>query len=337
MVCCISYDAVLESEADASGSTPYEFVVKSKEGDDNDGVCFAVDLPGHPSCVTPVEIGSAVVRHLRAMAHRFVGHDQITKAVIAVPVDFDARQRDATAAAFRAAGLQVSRVLEEPTAAAIAYGLHQDPNVSFLLVFDFGGGTLDVSLLFARNGAISVLDTLGDNHLGGEDLDALLASWLAKQFEKQIGRPIASRGTGVEATDTDEEPDEPPCTLAGVRRAAELLKRQLTETSAARASCMWQDPDEQDTQPIRAEVEMTRTQLEQLCAPLLERTMVPVREVLDANHMTTEEIDAVVLVGGSSRIPWVRERLTEMFQGRPPLADIDPDLAVAYGAARTLD
>ncbi|CAH0476853.1 unnamed protein product [Peronospora belbahrii] len=331
------YEEVVSSMVDSDGVTPYEFRVKALPDDDNDdGVCFRVDVDGQPDCVTPVEVGSAIVRHLRYLAHRFIGHDQITKAVIAVPVDFNARQRDATVAAFRLAGLQVSRMLEEPTAAAIAYGLHQDPNVSFLLVFDFGGGTLDVSLLFARNGAINVLDTLGDNHLGGEDVDARLAAWLVKQFEAQLGTAITSRGTETESYDNDKK--DPPCTLAGVRYAAELVKRQLTDASDAVASCVWTEPLQlQANSRIRAEVKITRAQFEDLCRPLLERTMIPVRQVLETNNMATEEIDAVVLVGGSSRIPWVRKRLTDMFHGRAPLSDIDPDLAVAFGAARTLD
>ncbi|CAI5720667.1 unnamed protein product [Peronospora destructor] len=330
------YEEVLSLEANSDGVMPYEFRVKALQDDDNDGVCFMLDLHGQPDCVTPVEIGGAIVQHLCNMARRFIGHDQITKAVIAVPVDFNKRQRDATVAAFQSAGLQVSRVLEEPTAAAIAYGLHQDPNVSFLLVFDFGGGTLDVSLLFARNGAINVLDTLGDSHLGGEDLDAHLAAWLVKQFEAQLGVAITSRGTEAEGSGNDKV--EPPCTVAGVRYAAELLKRQLSDASVASASCVWTESSQsQADNYVRVEVEITRAQFEDLCRPLLERTMIPVREVLEANNMEAEEIDAVVLVGGSTRIPWVRERLTDMFQGRAPLSDINPDLAVAYGAARTLD
>ncbi|KAK1930136.1 Luminal-binding protein 5 [Phytophthora citrophthora] len=324
-----SYDDVMKSETNEKGVTPYEFAVQQLHSDEHDGVCFGLNVQGHSDCVAPVQIGTSVVKHLRSMAHQFVGHDQITKAVIAVPVDFNQRQREATVAAFKAAGLEVSRVLEEPTAAAIAYGLHQDPNVSFLLVFDFGGGTLDVSLLFARNGAISVLDTLGDNHLGGEDLDAQLTAWIVKEFEAQLGTAITSRGTEDEPKTFDNNRKEPPCTLSGVRHAAELAKRQLTDASTATAVCISGNK--------RAEVKITRPQFEELCGSLLERTMIPVREVLEANNMGSDEIDAVVLVGGSSRIPWVRQRLTDMFQGRAPLSDIDPDLAVAYGAARTLD
>lgn len=267
------------------------------------------------------------------MAHRYVGHNQITKAVIAVPVDFNERQRNATKAAFRVAGVEVSRVLEEPTAAAVAYGLHQDPKINFLLVFDFGGGTLDVSLLFARTGAITVVDTLGDNYLGGEDLDARLSTWLLKKFEVQLGTTITSRGTDAVEKSYVKDRFEPPCTMAGVRQAAELVKRQLTDVSVITAACVWSKGHDL----VKAEVEVTRLEFEELCGSLLERTMIPVQDILKANHIGTEEIDAVVLVGGSSRIPWVRRRLTNMFHGRAPLSNIDPDLAVAYGAARTLD
>ncbi|TDH71249.1 hypothetical protein CCR75_002833 [Bremia lactucae] len=322
------------SEANESGVVPYEFSVKKLENNDHDGVCFKLNLHNQPECVAPLEIGTAIVRHLRSMACQFVGHEQITKAVIAVPVDFNAKQRNATKAAFEAAGLVVSRILEEPTAAAIAYGLHQDPNVSFLLVFDFGGGTLDVSLLFARNDAITVLDTVGDNHLGGEDLDVQLSAWLVQQFEAQIGTAITSRGgTETYRTELAHGLNEPPCTLAGVRQVAELAKRQLSDETVTTAACAWSDRG----QVVRPVVELTRSQFESLCLPLLERTMIPVLDILEANNMATDEIDAVVVVGGSSRIPWVLERLTDIFQGRAPLSDIDPDLAVALGAARTLD
>ncbi|CEG39228.1 molecular chaperone [Plasmopara halstedii] len=325
-----SYDDVIKSE---NGTMPYEFNIKPLQRNEYDGICFALNLPNHPECVTPVEIGTAIVRHLHFMAHRYVGHNQVTKAVVAVPVDFNEKQRNATKAAFRAAGLEVSRVLEEPTAAAIAYGLHQDQNINFMLVFDFGGGTLDVSLLFARNGAITVVDTLGDNHLGGEDLDARLSAWLLMRFESQLKKKISTHNTKTEGKRVLKDRPEPPCTMAGVRQAAELLKRQLTNLSVVTAACVWNEGDES----IQIEVDVTRLQFEELCKPLLERTMIPVRDILAANNIGTEEIDAVVLVGGSSRIPWVRQRLTEMFHGRAPLSNIDPDLAVAYGAARTLD
>lgn len=252
-----------------------------------------------------------------------------------MPVDFNERQRDATITAFRNAGLHVSRVLEEPTAAAIAYGLHQDPTVNFIIVFDFGGGTLDVSLLFVRAGSIRVIDTLGDNNLGGEDIDGAVASFLAREFAQKIGiDEIPSAASDImQDDDADESMAVPPCTKAGVRRAAEFLKRALSGATSASASCV------PVSHPGGAEVtvQMTRNELEELCRPLLDRTMVPVRRILEENHMESDEIDAVVLVGGSSRIPWIRAQLAQLFGGRAPLTNIDPDVAVAYGAARTLD
>ncbi|KAF1777108.1 Heat shock protein 70, conserved site [Phytophthora cactorum] len=141
----------------------------------------------------------------------------------------------------------------------------------------------------------------------------------------QLGTAIKSRRTETEEKTLDDDSREPPCTMTGVRQAAELVKRQLTDASVTTAACVWKD----SKKLVRAEVKVTRTQFEELCGSLLERTMIPVREVLEANNMDTDEIDAVVLVGGSSRIPWVRQRLTDMFQGRAPLSDIDPDLAVS--------
>lgn len=256
-----------------------------------------------------------------------------------MPVDFNARQRAATVRAFALAGLQVSRVLEEPTAAAIAYGLHHDPSVNFILVFDFGGGTLDVSLLFARDGSINVVDTIGDNNLGGEDVDSTVAKYLTERIASAIGTKLTSQASTIEESDSErvEDPDHLPCTPAGIRRAAELLKRKLSSSDRASAVCVVQSDGELLSANARVVVEMTRSQLEELCEPLFLRTLIPVTEILQANHMDAEEINAVVLVGGSSRIPWVRENLKTMFNGRAPLSDIDPDVAVAYGAARTLD
>ncbi|KAF1318611.1 Hsp70-like protein, partial [Globisporangium splendens] len=331
-----TYEDVVQSKDAAS----YEFAVSEAAHDSHHGVCFPVNVPGYRKCVSPIAIGATIVGHLRAMAHAFVGHNQITKAVIAVPVDFDGAQRAATQKAFLAAGLHVSRILEEPTAAAIAYGLHQDPSVNFILVFDFGGGTLDVSLLFTRAGSINVVDTIGDNNLGGEDLDAIVAEALTHKIAERIGTTLTSTTSDMEETHSNhknDDPDQLPCTLAGIRRAAELLKRTLSYETSATASCVVQTSGELLHARETVSIEMTRAELEEICSELLARTLAPVKEIIEANHMTPEEIDAVVLVGGSSRIPWVREHLAKMFDGRAPLSDIDPDVAVAYGAARTLD
>jgi molecular chaperone DnaK (HSP70) len=254
-------------------------------------------------------------------------------------VDFDSKQREATVQAFKNAGFFVARILEEPTAAAIAYGLHKDPSISFIIVFDFGGGTLDVSLLYARSGSINVVDTIGDNNLGGEDVDATIADYLAKHIAEQIGSPIKSIGSDMEEQDSErvEDPNELPCTRAGIRRAAELVKRKLSSTKNARAECIVQTDGKKKKTGDKITVELTREQLETFCANLFERTLVPVKEILEKNAMSQKDIDEVVLVGGSSRIPWIRENLKKLFGGRAPRSDIDPDVAVAYGAARTLD
>lgn len=240
------------AEASEKNAMPYEFQVEKSRDKDLDGdVCFRISLAGHPHCVSPVDIGAYIIQYLKKQAVRFVGHDQINKAVIAVPVGFNKRQRAATVTAFKAAGLQVTRVLEEPTAAAIAYGLHQDPSVNFILVFDFGGGTLDVSLLFVRSGSISVIDTMGDNNLGGEDMDAIVAAFVTVQVEQTLGVNVAS----IASTATLHN-DQQPCTRAGIRRISELLKRKLSDAEHATVACVYQSDNDGNTQQVQ--VSMTR-------------------------------------------------------------------------------
>nr|CCA27145.1 hsp70like protein putative [Albugo laibachii Nc14] len=324
---------------------PYGFSIEpfrnesASEPESLPGPCFSLSVSGHPACVTPIEIGSLIIRHLHLMAHEFVKHNQLDRVVIAVPVDFKPAQRRATVQAYEKAGLKVARVLEEPTAAAIAYGLHQAPNVNFILVFDFGGGTLDVSLLFVRSGSISVVDTLGDNNLGGEDLDNLVSNHLTSQLEALLGMKLAEASSEVMETDSEknEDPDQLPCTIAGIRRAAEILKRKLSFSDSAIASCIVQEPGGKlIPQDNRVEISMSRIEFEALCEPILERALIPVRQILRDNHMNPKSIDEVVLVGGSSRIPWIHTQLEELF-GKQPRITIDPDVAVAFGAARTLD
>lgn len=148
--------------------------------------------------------------------------------------------------------------------------------------------------------------------------------------------PTHSR-LSLACSDLHDDPLELPCTLAGIRRAAELLKRTLSTDTTATAACVVQHRGATLDAGATVRVDVTRAQLEDLCADILARTLAPVRAILDANHMTRDDVDAVVLVGGSSRIPWVREHLATLFGGRAPLATIDPDVAVAYGAARVID
>jgi len=150
------------------------------------GVGFAIDAPGHPQVVTPEDVGSRILLHLLDMTAEALGYRQVNKAVITVPAKFDPRQKRATGEAYKKAGLKVMRVLEEPTAAAIAYGLHQKPNVHHIMVYDFGGGTLDVSLLYVHRGFVTVSGTDGDEHLGGESL------WLISGFEYIISHLVVA-------------------------------------------------------------------------------------------------------------------------------------------------
>ncbi|ETV93916.1 hypothetical protein H310_12260 [Aphanomyces invadans] len=314
-------------ESIAAEAALYDFpLLANTTGDSH--VCFGLNLPGHPSCISPVDIGYYVVKALKETAMAFLGHDQIYGAVIAIPAGFDASQRKATVAAFERAGLKVRNVLVEPTAAALAYGLHTKPNVHYVLVFDFGGGTLDVSLLYLQNGSFQVMDTAGDNHLGGEDLDDLLSAHLKHEFEQVVG------GHSLPDVQTSGDmPDVFPCTAAGVRGVAEQLKRRLSFANDGEASCVVQQAVGEYVVGDTLRLRMTRAEWEELCLPTLQRTMEPVKEVLVGNMMTAGDVDEVVLVGGSSRIPWIQGQLTEMF-GRAPNGHIDPDVAVAVGAAR---
>ncbi|OQR85834.1 hsp70-like protein [Achlya hypogyna] len=298
---------------------------------DTHGVCFPLALSGHATnCVSPVAVGAHIVSHLKASAMAYLGHDQVYSAVIAVPASFDVAQRQATVAAFKAAGLKVANVLVEPTAAALAYGLDRKPDVHYVLVFDFGGGTLDVSLLYLQNGSFEVIDTAGDNHLGGEDLDDKLAANLVHRFEALLdGLPLPA----VSALARTSDASAFPCTVSGMRGVAEKLKRDLSAAPEAVAACLVEATTASFAAGAEASLKMTRAEWERLMEPLLERTLAPIHEMLDGNGMAPTDVDEVVLVGGSSRIPWVHTQLQALFS-REPNSHIDPDVAVAVGAAR---
>ncbi|KDO28481.1 hypothetical protein SPRG_06720 [Saprolegnia parasitica CBS 223.65] len=319
-----AFDATVETEE----APHYEFGLGRDEAH---RVCFPLSVTGHATrCVSPVDVGAHIVSQLKTSAMRYLGHDQIYSAVIAVPASFDTDQRLATVAAFKAAGLKVANVLVEPTAAALAYGLDRKPNVHYVLVFDFGGGTLDVSLLYLQNGSFEVIDTAGDNHLGGEDLDDVLATHLVARFEELLATPALPPLSTLART-SDESAF--PCTVSGMRGVAEKLKRDLSALPSAAASCVIEASTAQHAAGSLATVEMTRQEWEALVAPMLSRTLTPIHDMLDGNGMAPTDIDEVVLVGGSSRIPWIQHALAALF-GREPNAHIDPDVAVAVGAAR---
>jgi molecular chaperone DnaK (HSP70) len=287
----------------------------------------------------PEEVGRRVVEHLMGLADRFLGHNQISRAVIAVPAEFNQRQKKATARAFEAAGLTVVRILEEPTAAAIAYGLDREPSVHHVIVFDLGGGTLDVSLLYINRGAVEVLMTAGDNHLGGEDFDRVM-----------LGILKARLGGGMDIPEDDSVQRDleshsvsalKPCTSdSELKVLAEKAKRELSVKTDVTVRCA--SPDMSGS--LHAQIaKVSRREFEAECAPLLERATEPVLRVLEEAHVSVNEVDAIVMVGGGSRMPMVREKVRSFFEDAVGGAAakmntrIDPDLAVAIGAASVVD
>jgi molecular chaperone HscA len=252
--------------------------------------------------VPPEAVGAEVLRTLRARAEASLG-GPLTGAVITVPAYFDDAQRQATKAAAEAAGLNVLRLLNEPTAAAVAYGLDSGSEGVYA-VFDLGGGTFDVSLLRLTRGVFEVLATGGDSALGGDDFDQAIVDWF----------------TAHDAPGTWGEHD-----AAALRSAARAAKEALSDAPEARLQCRAQGG-------ASSSVQLTRELFESLTRPLLERTLAATRRVLRDAAVAAPEVDGVVLVGGATRMPQVRRAVQQLF-GKPPLTGIDPDQAVALGAA----
>jgi molecular chaperone DnaK len=261
----------------------------------------------------PEEISAMILRKLRThVEHLFP--DQEIEAVITVPAYFNEAQRRATKEAGELAGFRVERIINEPTAAALAYGFYNLSGERHLLVYDLGGGTFDVSVIRMTDGVLEVLASTGDRALGGEDFDWRLVDALAAQVIERSGadprRDIAARAT--------------------LKEVAEQVKWQLSEKTTAAVSLPVLMMHE--GLPVRLETRITRKRFESMILPWLERTMALVDEVVDQAGIAVPDVDELLLVGGSTRIPWVREHLAERF-GKPPLTTVDPDLAVALGAA----
>jgi molecular chaperone DnaK (HSP70) len=288
-------------------------------------VGFEIPSLPHTRIISPEQVGSDVLRHLLKVTSDFLGHNQVSKAVIAVPAKFDANQRKATGEAFSRAGLKVVRVIEEPTAAAVAYKLHKNSNIHHILVYDFGGGTLDVSLLFVSKGSVQVYATDGDETLGGSDFDLCLLHRLEKAVEEQTGQfPLA-----VDPRNVDKNLAVDVCSVARLHVAAERIKCALTSVDTVPYSCQL------DGKVVKIDIEKEKD-FEEGCNYLFDRAMAPVHRLLSDLSMSKEDIDEVVLVGGSTRIPKVKSLLKDYF-GKEHLNDhIDPDITVAYGAASIL-
>ena len=262
---------------------------------------------------SPQEISAIILQKLKSDAEAYLG-DTVTEAVITVPAYFTDAQRQATKDAGKIAGLNVKRIINEPTAAALAYGLDKTDHEEKILVFDLGGGTFDVSILEIGDGTFEVLSTSGNNQLGGDDFDEVLVNYIADEFKKTEG--------------VDLRQDK--MSLQRLKDAAEKAKKELSSTLNTNVNLPFITATAEG--PKHLNMDITRAKFEELTAFLVEKTMEPTRKALADSGLSISEIDKVILVGGSTRIPAVQEAIKK-FTGKEPHKGINPDECVAIGAA----
>ena len=262
---------------------------------------------------TPQEISAMILQYLKGYAEEYLG-EKVTKAVITVPAYFNDAQRQATKDAGKIAGLEVERIVNEPTAAALAYGLDKTDKEEKILVFDLGGGTFDVSILELGDGVFDVLSTAGDNKLGGDDFDQKIIDHLVAEFKKENGIDLS----------TDK------MAMQRLKDAAEKAKKDLSGVTSTQISLPFITAGEAG--PLHLEMTLTRAKFDDLTRDLVERTKVPVRQALSDAGLSLSEIDEVILVGGSTRIPAVVEAV-KAETGKEPNKSVNPDEVVAMGAA----
>lgn len=282
---------------------PYDI----KEG--RDGMAI-VSVEGHD--YTPQEISAMILQKIKADAEAYLGA-KVEKAVITVPAYFDDSQRQATKQAGEIAGLQVERIINEPTAAALAYGLDKS-HAHTIAVYDLGGGTFDISILELGEGVFEVKATNGDTHLGGDDFDAKILDFLAEEFKKESGIDVKG----------DRQ------ALQRLRDAAEKAKIELSTTTEAEISIPYLTADQ--TGPKHLQLKLSRAKLESIVGELVEKTLGPVKACLKDAKIDPQKVDEVILVGGMTRMPLVTGKVKEFF-GREPHKGINPDEVVAVGAA----
>lgn len=263
---------------------------------------------------TPQEISAMVLQKLKQDAENHLS-EPVTQAVITVPAYFSDAQRQATKDAGTIAGLEVMRIINEPTAAALAYGLDKQEQDQCILVFDLGGGTFDVSILQMGDGVFEVKATSGNNHLGGDDFDDAIVQWMITSFKDQEGIDLSIDKMALQR----------------LREAAEKAKIELSGTIATSINLPFITADA--TGPKHLEMELTRAKFEELVNHLVQATIDPTAQALKDADLTTDDIDRILLVGGSTRIPAVQKAITDYFKGKAPDRSVNPDEAVALGAA----
>ena len=273
-----------------------------------------VDVQIRSDSYTPQEISAMVLQKLKQDAEIFLG-EEVTKAVITVPAYFTDAQRQATKDAGTIAGLEVLRIINEPTAAALAFGLEKQDEEQLILVFDLGGGTFDVSILQLGDGVFEVKATCGNNHLGGDDFDNCIVNWMIERFQEEEKIDLGSDKMALQR----------------LREAAEKAKIELSNLAMTSINLPFITAD--DRGPKHLEMELSRAQFEEMTKPLIQGTIDPMIQALKDANLQTQDIERMILVGGSTRIPAVQNALTQFFHGKTPDRSINPDEAVALGAA----
>ena len=275
------------------------------------GTDFKIEAAGKEH--TPQEISAAILQHLKSYAEDYIG-EKVTKAVITVPAYFNDAERQATRDAGIIAGLEVERIINEPTAAALAYGIDKDNIDQTILVYDLGGGTFDVSILDIGDGTFEVISTAGDNRLGGDDFDELIIEHMVAEFRKENGIDLSKDKMATQR----------------LKDAAEKAKKDLSGVSQTQISLPFITAGEAG--PLHLEMTLTRAKFDDLTSELVERTMIPVRKALKDADLSASDLDKVILVGGSTRIPAVQEAIKSE-TGKDPSKGVNPDEVVALGAA----
>jgi molecular chaperone DnaK (HSP70) len=321
--------------------------------------------PDSDQPISPQLVGSYVVHHLMQITKLVMGHDNVKSAVICVPAKFNTEQRQATYQAFKQAGVTVARIVEEPTAAALAYGLHRKEGVDYILVYDFGGGTLDVSLLHVSDGFVDVMNSDGDDRLGGADFDAAVAHFLHKyrggnDIVRHVTAALQHLAEDMPSVDLEDKLSAscpalatvPLCTTSSFHTLSEMLKIGLSEypdhDGSVQAVCLslplsinaLSDTLSLDTfcsSLTQTTLTLTSQEYDETVQSLYDRSILPIERLLHDLDSTSVDIDEIVMVGGTTRMPQIRSLVRNTLPTAAMNTHIDPDITVAYGAASVTD